>query len=1157
MTGNDIAVIGLACRLPGARDWRELWQNLCGGVESITSFADEELLRKGVNAALLRDSNYVKAGGVVSDAEAFDAAFFDYLPREAEMMDPQQRIFLECCWHALEDAGYDSENTDLLISVFGGVTINTFQWERFDRNKQLVATMGDLQAMIANDKDFVTSRVAYKLNLKGPSFGVQTACSTSLVAVYVAWQMLLSGACDIALAGGSSIRFPHAQGYLTNPGGTASADGHCRAFDAGASGSVVGSGAGVVVLKRLADAVRDGDTIHAVIKGAGMNNDGRDKVGFTAPSVSGHARSLAEAIAMARVSADSLGYVEAHGTGTRVGDPIEFAGLTQGFRETTDRSGFCALGSIKTNIGHLDAAAGIAGFIKTVLCLKHRTLVPSLNFESPNPAIDFASSPFYVNTECRPWRNDDGPLRAAVCSTGMGGANAHVVLEEPPAVPSPSPIQRPCQLFTVAARAATVADRMEQELREYVGGATAAELADVAYTSHVGRRAFPHRRAFLCEDPALTDRSVVPLAAPDFGGDSAAVEPSVVFMFPGQGAQYPGMTAGLLETEPAYRETVNECAAAFEHHTGTDLMPLLRANAADEPGAAERLAQTPVAQASLFAVEYGMARLLMSWGIRPDAMIGHSVGECVAACIAGVLTLEDAIELVVRRGEHMEATPAGAMLSVRAPLEDLRSMQTEQLVVAALNGPQDGVLAGSEDAIGVVERQLRGDGVACARLSTARAFHSPLMDSALDDFVDVVRHLRFRAPTIPYVSNVTGDWLSDDEACDVRYWARHIRQPVRFADGVALLLRDPGRVLVEVGPGRTLTGLVTRGAERLPAAIAMARSPKEDGCDSRTLMTAVGQLWCSGVAVDWSAFHASERRRRVPLPTYAFERTDFSAESVTPTAPVPSGAPGPCASPVGPVRAGREATVSVDELAAAFRRAIADIGVERLVVETDGGSGRVVPPVAPEREVSAPAASGADAAEVDDIEGHVRSLLREFGVDAADSEHDLVALGVDSMMLTQLLVRLRQTLRVDISTQEIAMQPTITRIVELAGARRIASAPVSMHELLDEIEGLSDAEVEARIAATESPVVVSRPTSAPPSSDSSDIEKQIGAEVALLIGREAPGRDENLIVFGMDSLMLTQVLTRLRSAFGADVSMQDVIDNPTIAGLAALVRRNG
>ena len=883
---EGIAVIGMSGRFPKAGNIKEFWQNLVDGMECVSFPTYEEMLESGVDVSELNHPNYVRAGCFLEDIELFDAAFFGISPKEAEIMDPQHRIFLETAWQALEDAGYNPETYEGEIGVYAGCTMSTYML--YNLSTQLT----QLPLVLGNDKDYLSTRVSYKMNLKGPSVTVQSACSTSLAAVSIACDNLLDHQCSMALAGGVATRVPHKRGYIYDQGSILSPDGHCRAFDARAQGTVFGSGVGIVVLKRLKDAVADGDTIHAVIKGTAVNNDGSLKVGYTAPSVEGQAKVIAMAQAMAGVSPDTISYVETHGTGTSLGDPIEVAALTQAFRAGTERKNFCALASVKTNIGHADSAAGVAGLIKAVLALEHKMLPPSLNFEEPNPDIDFENSPFYVNSTLKEWTTNGTPRRAGVNAFGIGGTNAHAVLEEAPAL-SPSEESRPRQLLVLSAKSSSALDAATRNLAEHLKQNPGANLADVAYTLGVGRQAFSHRRVLVCED---TETAVAALDALDpkrvLSSVGEAAERAVVFMFPGQGAQYVNMARELYEVELAFREQVALCSEILKPHLGMDLRDALYPAADQVEAASERLTQTFLTQPALFVIEYALAKLWIKWGVRPRAMIGHSIGEYVAACLAGVFSLEDALALVAARGRLMQQLPGGAMLAVPLPEEKMQPLLGHGLSLAAINAPSLCVVSGTTQAVEALQKQLAEQGVECRSLRTSHAFHSEMMSPILTPFVEQVRKVSLKPPQIPYISNVTGTWITAAEATDPGYWARHLRQGVRFSDGLQQLLKEPGQIVLEVGPGRTLSTLAKRQPDRAAGHVVLTsvRHADDRPSDEEFLLTTLGKLWLSGFKVDWEKFYADERRGRVPLPTYPFERKRYWIDIPKPGSALGSGA---------------------------------------------------------------------------------------------------------------------------------------------------------------------------------------------------------------------------------------------------------------------------
>jgi acyl transferase domain-containing protein/acyl carrier protein len=877
---EGIAVIGLSGRFPGAKSVDEFWQNLRNGVESITHFSDQELEASGIDLSTLSNPNYVKAKGALEDIELFDAAFFGFTPREAEIMDPQHRIFLECAWECLEHAGYNPEAYQGLIGVYAGVSVNTYWMYNLHSNRDLLATVGEFQTLIENDKDYLTTRVSYKMNLKGPSVAIQTACSTSLVAVHLACQSLLSYQCDIALAGGASVGVPQKAGYLYQEGGILSPDGHCRAFDASAQGIVGGNGVGVVALKRLQDAIADGDCIYSVITGSAINNDGSLKVGYTAPSVDGQTEVIAMAQAIAGIEPETVTYIETHGTGTPLGDPIEIAALTQVFRASTDKKGFCAIGSVKTNIGHLDAAAGVAGLIKTILAIQHKSLPPSLHFQNPNPKIDFANSPFYVNTTLAEWKANQTRRRAGVSSFGIGGTNAHVVVEEGP-IREASGDSRPWHLLTLSAKTSPALDVARANLVEHLKQHPEQKLADVAFTLQVGRKAFDQRLMLIARDSGDAVSTLEPQHPERVltGSPSAGHQP-IVFMFPGQGSQYINMGLELYQVEPTFREQVDFCSEFLKPYLGLNLRKVLYPAEGQVEKATRELNQTVITQPALFVVEYAVAKLLMKWGVQPQAMIGHSIGEYVAACLAGVFSLEEALKLVAARGRLMGEMLGGSMLAVPLPEKEVRLLLNENLSLAAVNGPANCVVSGPAGVVDELESQLNEKGVTCRRLRTSHAFHSNMVEPIIGRFIEQFKGVNLNPPEVPYLSNVTGTWATAWEATDASYWGRHLRQTVRFAEGVDELLKESNGVLLEVGPGQSLSALVRRHPERSAEGVVLTclRSANDQSSDVEHLLNTLGRLWLAGAPVDWPGFYAQERRHRVPLPTYPFERQWYWVE---------------------------------------------------------------------------------------------------------------------------------------------------------------------------------------------------------------------------------------------------------------------------------------
>ena len=877
---NDIAIVGMAAHLPGAANPTAYWSNLRQGIESIRRLTETELLAAGESPERMRHRNYVPAAAVLDGFEQFDADFFGFSPKEAAIMDPQHRQFLEVAWEALESAGHPPENFPGSIAVYAGCGMGSYFYFNICSNPDLVANTGMfLLRHTGNDKDFLSTRVSHIFDLKGPSINIQTACSTSLVAVHYASQALLSGECDMALAGGVTIELPHARGYIFQEGEILSPDGHCHAFDHRAQGTVFGSGAGVVVLRRLDDALRDGDHIWAVIKGTAVNNDGAAKAGYLAPSVDGQAKAIAEAQAVAGVSADTIDYVECHGTGTYLGDPIEVAALTQAFQETTSENGFCRIGSVKTNIGHLDTAAGAASLIKVALALKHRELPPSLGYERPNPSIDFEGSPFQVNHTLSPWVSHKGPRRAGVNSLGVGGTNAHAVLEEAPETPASEPSDWPFQLLVVSGRSRAAVDANAKALAAHLRAHPEQPLADVAYTLKQGRRAFEHRRVLV----ATTHEEAATLLE---GTDTRRVfthshlgdDPEVVFMFPGGGAQYAGMARELYATEPVFQDWMDRGIEVLQRQLDYDIRALWLPEADQHAQAVERLKRPSVQLPLIMIVEYALAQLWMSWGVKPAALVGHSMGENTAACLAGVMSFEDCIGLVLLRGQLFDTVPVGGMLSVPLPAAEVRALLGDELDMASVNAPELCVVSGPQHALDALEASLRAREVEPQRIQIDIAAHSRMLAPILARFEAYLRSIRLSAPTLPIISNKDGKPLSNAQATDPLYWVAHLRNTVQFADCMAALMKEGKRVYLEVGPGKALGSLAQANGVPSSQVINSLRHAEHAIADDVWFLGTLGRLWATGVKVDWEPIWGEARRHRVPLPTYAFQRKPYFIE---------------------------------------------------------------------------------------------------------------------------------------------------------------------------------------------------------------------------------------------------------------------------------------
>ena len=902
---DGIAIIGLAGRFPQAPNLQQFWENLYEGMEATSFFSDQELEQAGISPELLRHPNYVKARGVLQDADLFDAGFFGYSPREAELTDPQIRLFLECAWEALESAGWEPEKFPGMIGVYAGMSFTSYIWQLATDDLEGADSVSAFRLLMGGaEKDHLATTVSYRLNLRGPSLNIQTACSTSLAAVHAAARAVMTYECDMALAGGATVSVPQRCGYMYEPGGIASADGHCRSFDADASGSVSGDGVGVVLLKRLEDAVADGDTIYAVIKGSAVNNDGRRKVGFTAPAVEGQAEVIAMALAAAEVECESIGYIEGHGSATTMGDPIEIAALNQVYGPAALKPASIAVGSVKSNVGHLNAAAGVAGLIKTILALKNGYIPASLNFRQANPKIPFERGPFRVNHALTPWPESNKPRRAGVSSFGIGGTNVHVILEEAPKT-EPSDPAKPWQLIVLSARSRQALERTTDQLAAHLLQHPEQNFADVAFTLQQGRKAFEHRRMVVARDASAAinlfkDRTPSQVFT--------AVVPSgrrpVAFLLPGLGDQYLDMGRGLYESEPEFARNVDHCSEFLKPLLGVDLRKtmypeprvrqqnevrtedrmnfrnLLQRAREDKSPALQEIHRTLWAQPALFVIEYALAKLWMSWGVVPESMMGYSIGEYVAACLAGVISLEDSLRMLAVRAQRIEALAPGAMLAIAASEEEIRPLLTPEISMAGINGKSLCVVAGTPEAVDALQQRLLSEGeLVSRRLLATHAFHSPLMLPVADELTRIARSIRLSPPKISYISNVTGKPITNAEATDATYWARHLTQPVQFAAGLQHMCSPSAPVFLEVGPGQMLTSLTEQylAGKGLADRVALASLPHASDAqpDRAFILSTLGNLWLAGIEPDWNGVHRNERRSRVPLPTYPFERQRY------------------------------------------------------------------------------------------------------------------------------------------------------------------------------------------------------------------------------------------------------------------------------------------
>jgi len=864
-----IAVIGLAGRFPGAASIDTFWDNLVAGRETITSFSHRELKRAGEHPALLRDPAYVRAKGVVEDIDSFDAAFFGYTPREAEKMDPQLRLLHECCWEALENAGYTPAAEKGRIGLYVGANENQ-EWLRRVRLREN-DTSDEWDGFLYSYRDYVSTRISWALDLKGPAFTMLSACSTSLVSIHLACQALRGGECGLALAGGVSLSLPQMRGYLYQDGLMVSRSGHCRTFDERADGTVFGEGVGIVVLKPLERAKADRDCIRAVIRGSAVTNDGSSKEGFVAPGIEGQVASIRSALERAGIEADDIGYVEAHGTAAPLGDAVEMQALARAFADR--RNGRCRVGSVKTNIGHVNVAAGVAAFIKTVLTLENRLIPPNLHYRRPNPDMIATNGRFEIPTEAVAWNSNGSPRRAGVSAFGFGGTNAHMILEEAPRRRR-APKTRTHQLLVLSARSTPAVQEAATRLAAHLEAHPDTPLADAAWTLSAGRRAFAFRRTVVADDHT---GAIAALNEPGTVIEADEAQRAVAFLFPGQGAQYVGMGADLYRNEPTYRRHFDRCCEIVRDCSGRDLRPVLFPEPGEQEAPAARLAQTDLAQPAIFAVSWALAKLWAEWGVQPTALIGHSIGELTAATLAGVFTLTDALTIVARRGELMGRLPPGAMLAVPLSEAEVQPLLDGPIALAAVNGPALCVLSGPVHALEETRRQLRERGVASRFLETSHAFHSPMMDPILEDFTALIASVRRRAPRLPVRSTVTGRWARPDELTDPAYWAQNLRSTVRFADALTGLMRESDAALLEIGPGRTLTNLAKMQPDTGPGRPALASLPGacENRDDTAFILATLGQLWQAGAGIDFTGFYRGQRRSRVPLPAYPFERRRF------------------------------------------------------------------------------------------------------------------------------------------------------------------------------------------------------------------------------------------------------------------------------------------
>lgn len=1016
-SGLEIAVIGMSGRFPGANDLDTFWENLVNGVESITFYSERELEELGVDPGLIKNPGFVKTrGGLIEEGDFFDAHFFGYSTSEAEALNPQTRLFHECCWEALEDAGYNPWTYSGNIGIYGGGR-NSFDWEALSLLSGKRALLGEVLVSTLCDKDSMVSRISYNFNLRGPSFVLNTACSTGLVAIHLACQALLSGECDMALAGASAFTLVKPVGYLYREGDVMSPDGHTRAFDAGAAGLNYSDGVGAVLLKSMEDAVANGDHIYALIKGSAINNDGHSKVSYTAPAVKAQETVIRTAHCMAGIEPESISYIETHGTATNIGDPIEFQALKQAFN--SDKKNFCAIGSLKTNVGHMTEAAGIGGFIKTVLALKNGLIPPSLHYQNPNPAIDFENSPFYVCSKLTPWQRGPNPLRAGVSAFARGGTNAHIVLEEEPREieeNKETTTDREYQLILLSARTSPALEKMSKNFVSYLEENRDIDIANAAYTLQVGRKTFEHRRKLTCahisevieslSNQSLSRSNAQKDARSYFSKDE---DRPVVFMFPGLGSHYTGMGQDLYRCEPLFQKTMKRCFDILISLTGKDLEKILYPGAND----IKNNLSAETVQPLLFSFEYALAELVMSWGIIPSAMIGYSFGEYTAACVSGVLCLEDALALIVSRVNLINKVPGGRMLSVPLAAQEVEPLLLPGLAIAIDNGPSC-IVAGPTVTMETFAQQMKTMRHMCFKLDGDFAIHSMMMDAIREDFKMQAGRYRFYEPRIPYISNVTGKYITAAEAMDPAYWARHLREMVHFSDGIHELLHEKQAIFIEIGPGRDLSVLIGRyiDPQSEQKVIHLIRPQGKNVHDLKYLLNKIGDLWLYGKKIDWVGFYGEEKRKRISLPTYPFQRRQYTIE----------------------------------------------ISTESPLTNLNIGMNLKIPPIISPMAKSSPATSAAysqpEIAEktlnittANNIERVIAGIWGEMlGVNPVDSDADFLELGGDSLKAITVLSRVHKIYNTLVPLAEFFKKPTLKHLaayVENADKYSFTSIPAA------------------------------------------------------------------------------------------------------------------
>jgi len=1013
--GNEVAIIGFAINVPGASDVDSYWKMIVDGQEPLSDIPDNVLRSKGVKSQFLNDKNYVKKAFTVSDSDKFDAPFFSMSAREAEILDPQQRMFLELCWKGLEHSGYTPSTYEGRIGAFAGVFSSSYLMNLYS-HPNLIASIGEMSIRHGNDKDYLTTRLAYKLNLTGPCLSIQTSCSSSLVSVHVAAQSLLSGESDMAIAGGVSVLTDQEVGYMYQEGGLTSKDGHCRPFDANTKGTAFSNGLGVVILKRLDDAIRDNDTIYSLIIGSAINNDGSNKIGFTAPSSEGQSEVIAEALEMSGVNARSIGLVEAHGTGTPLGDPIEVDALSSVYRNYTDDNQYCAIGSVKSNIGHLGVASGVAGLIKTSLALHKKTLPPTINYQTPNPNIDFENSPFRVNTESDHWASDEGSVRrAAVSSFGMGGTNAHMVLEEFQD-DEKSTVSNEPQLMVVSAKSESALQTQSKKLQQLLSTSPIHALEDASYTLLKGRDSFAFRTALVASGGADGGIDLWPALKIKEASD----DPVVIFAFPGQGSQFYSMGLALYQSNEFFKRAVDECSTILEQHSKLPIRDLFTGTKCDVD-----INSTEIAQPALFVFGYAQAMVLQQMNVAPKLVMGHSIGELVAATIGGVFSLESAIQIVLRRGQLMQSMPVGSMVALTASQDEAEVIIApyDNLSIAAINTGDTCIISGPDAEIQSLLRICYLQGIDTRQLHTSHAFHSEMMADAANEFESFVSGFELSPPNIPVISNVSGQVLTDEEATDPAYWSKHIVSPVLFAKSLMSVMQFDNPVVVDLGPGTNIAGFVrsSPALNKVLQVVSLHKHPKDQSNEQICYLKAIGELWQAGVEVELSLLH-KQPRKRIPLPTYVFDKQSYWIEK-------------------------------------------ANSALHLSSESSNEGRVEQVTPASNEKENDVtPSPNQNEKINVDlsnDVEGGLTQIwCGLFGVDSIGSNEDFFALGGTSLLAIQLMSQVRELFGVELDVEALFDDPTISGIAKQISLRQEVDGQDDEDELLRQLLESEDIDLE-------------------------------------------------------------------------------------------------